>query len=500
MKRLILLFALLTGIVTANSLTAQTVIASGDCGVDGDNLTWELTDNGVLTISGSGAMANYDLHDNYPAPWLSHISSISILTISNAVTSIGNEAFYDCSNLTSVTIPNSVTTIGNEAFFYCSNLTSITIPNSVTNIGNEAFFYCSNLTSITIPNSVTNIGDYAFGECSGLTSVEIPNSVTNIGESAFSGCSGLTSVEIPNSVTNIGNSAFAQCSGLTSIQVDAANPHYSDMDGILYDKMRDTLICYPAGKMGNISIPNLVTTIGNSAFRGCNGLTSVLIPNSVTNIGDRAFYYCNNLTLVTIGNSVTNIGNVAFSHCNGLTSLTIPNSVTNIGFRVFDGCNGLTSVTIGNSVTNIGHAAFIGCSGLTTITCLANIPPAFDDSFHGIPNTIPICVPTGSVATYQSSNWGSTFANISGCAPIGISEMDEEDTTILLYPNPAQNTFQIRSSLTIEQLTIYDISGRVLKQVSDPESVIEISSLAKGIYWVKLKTEKGEVMRKVIKD
>ena len=133
------------------------------------------------------------------------------------VTSIGEEAFSDCSGLTSVTIPNSVTSIGGWAFEDCSGLTSVTIPNSVTSIGRCAFSDCSGLTSVTIPNSVTSIGSSAFSRCSGLTSVSIPNSVTSIEGYAFYGCSGLTSVTIPNGVTSIEYNAFANCSELLDV-------------------------------------------------------------------------------------------------------------------------------------------------------------------------------------------------------------------------------------------------------------------------------------------
>ncbi|MBR6321169.1 MAG: leucine-rich repeat domain-containing protein [Prevotella sp.] len=111
-----------------------------------------------------------------------------------------------------------------------------------------------------------------------------------------------------------------------------------------------------------------VTSIGGSAFYGCNELTSVTIPNSVTSIGNYAFYYCKGLTSITIPNSVTSIGDATFDSCSGLTSVTIPNSVTSIGSVAFSGCSGLTSVTIPNSVTSIGDAVFGSCSGLTSVT------------------------------------------------------------------------------------------------------------------------------------
>ena len=145
-------------------------------------------------------------------------SSLTSITIPNSVTSIRGYAFRGCSSLKSITIPNSVTSIGIWAFQSCSSLTSVTIPNSVTSIASGAFRYCSSLTSITIPNSVTSIEMDAFCQCSSLTSITIPNSVTSIGWNAFQSCSSLTSITIPNSVTSIGVWAFDGCESLTSVK------------------------------------------------------------------------------------------------------------------------------------------------------------------------------------------------------------------------------------------------------------------------------------------
>ena len=210
------LFSLLFAIVANTS----TIFAIG--GTCGENLFWDLT-NGVLTISGSGTMTNYYNYGG-KSPWYEYRQTITSLSLSKALTSIGNCAFMDCSGLTAVTIPNSVISIGNYAFNHCDSLTSVTIPNSVTSIGNWAFAYCSGLTSVTIPNSVTSVDAWVFAYCSGLTSVTIPNSVTSIGNNAFRNCSGLTSVTIPNSVTNIGEDAFDDCTNLSIITNYAVTP------------------------------------------------------------------------------------------------------------------------------------------------------------------------------------------------------------------------------------------------------------------------------------
>ena len=205
------------------------------------------------------------------------------------VTSIGDAAFYQRTDLTSVTIPNNVTSIGEQAFEGCSSLTSVTMGNGLTTIGDYAFYGCSSLPSITIPNSVTSIGKSAFSFCSGLTSVTMGNGVTTIGDYAFDQCTGLTSVTIGNSVTTIGESAFFNCNSLTTI-----------------------------------TIPNSVTSIGDQAFEGCSSLTSFKIPNGVTSIGDKAFYECNSLTSVVVDlKTPLDIGEWAFSN-RGNATLYIP--------------------------------------------------------------------------------------------------------------------------------------------------------------------------------
>ena len=396
MKRAISLFmafVMLFSIISSVNLSAyaEESATSGQCGY---NVYWSYDEGSkTLTISGTGAM--YDYNNVY------YGYSLNMLTvkIEAGVTTIGNEAFLNCSSLTSVTIPNSVTTIGLRAFDGCRSLTSVTIPNSVTTIRECAFDSCYSLTSVKIGNSVTTIGDCAFRYCNSLTSVTIPNSVTTIGVGAFDGCRSLTSVTIPNSVTTIGVGAFDGCRSLTSIDVASGNLNYSSKDGVLFDKNKSTLIQYPIGnKRTEYTIPNSVTTIGSYAFDDCSNLTSVTIPNSVTTIGSYAFDDCSNLTSVTIPNSVTTIGKYAFSDCSGLTSVTIGNSVTTIGGHAFSGCSGLTSVTIPNSVTTIGEYAFEFCSGLTSVTIPNSVTTIGESAFSGCSSLTSVTIPN-SVTT-----------------------------------------------------------------------------------------------------
>ena len=374
--------------------------------------------------------------------------------------------FRDCTNLKSLTIGNKVTTIPDYAFFRCSGLTSVTIGNSVTSIGEYAFRGCSGLTSMTIPNSVTTIGEAAFYGCSGLTSVTIGNSVNSIGEYAFYNCYRLTSVTIPNSVTSIGNAAFCGCSGLTSVTVDKNNGKYDSRDNCnaIIDTSTNTLIV----GCKNTIIPNSVTSIGDGAFYGCSGLTSVTvdknngkydsrnncnaiidtstnklivgcknttIPNSVTSIGYGAFNGCSGLTSVTIPNSVTSIGYGAFANCSGLTSVTIPNSVTSIGKCAFYYCSGLTSVTIGNSVTSIGDRAFAFCSGLTKLVSLAVEPPTCGiGAFIYVDKTsCQLLVPEESINKYKTADQWKEFLNILGYNGVDDVSVDSQNAVYEVY-------------------------------------------------------------------
>ena len=246
---------------------------SGTCG---SNLTWSFDESGILRISGTGAMYNYNSSSNR-APW-------SRIEIMNA-------------------------------------LKSVIIKNGVTKIGDYAFFGCDKPTSVWIPNSVVSIGQSAFFGCKGLEKVTIPEGVTSIGNSAFSYCTGISTIEISSSVDSIGSMAFSDCTSLKDFIVDSDNATYSSTDGTLLNKDETELICCPAGKEGLYSIPDGVVKIGAFALTGCNGLTGVSIPVGVSEIGGYAFESCTGLTSIVIPSSVTRIESNVCYKCSKLSKI-----------------------------------------------------------------------------------------------------------------------------------------------------------------------------------
>ena len=463
--------------------------------VDSNNQYYSSDEYGALFNKDKTTLIKYPIGNtrlNYTIPdgvttigdsAFSGCESLTSITIPNSVTTIGDSAFSGCESLTSITIPNSVTTIGDDAFYNCTGLKELTMPASAKIYNSNGTFYnCTNIEKITltkgigvmqnydtssssyvtntyygytpwyisrnkcteiiIEDGVTSIGKYAFNNCTNLTNVTIPDSVTTIGSSAFSGCTSLTCITIPDSVTSIGDDAFYNCTSLTSVTVNINNQYYSnDEYGVLFNKDKTTLIKYPTGNSRtSYSIPNGVTTIGDSAFSGCEILTSITIPNSVTTIGDSAFWGCTSLTSVTIPDSVTSIGSSAFYKCTSLTNVTISNSVTSIGSSAFSYCTSLTNITVDSnnqyyssdeygvlfnkekttlvqyplgktetgytipdSITTIGERSFYGCTSLASVIIPDSITTIGDWSFYGCTSLASVTIPDSVISIGYSA-------------------------------------------------------------------------------------------------
>ena len=297
----------------------EAIVASGNCGANDDKLTWTLTSNGTLTISGEGEMKDYA-----DGEWEDRKSEIKKIVIESGVTEIGCSAFTDCTSLTDVVIPDSVTCIDNSAFLRCTNLSEISLLDSVIRLGSGVFEDCTNLKSVRLPQNLTSIPYRFFFGCSRLKSISLPDSVTQIGEAAFGFCDLQEQVvqEIVSSdnITHIdarafiGNGnihtvhigknveyiqtetfnyksypSFDSCTNLTSITVSQDNQTYTSINGLLCSKDGRSLLYVPVGLSGRLDVPAGIETIGREAMHYALSIKIVHIPKSVKKIGSDAF-------------------------------------------------------------------------------------------------------------------------------------------------------------------------------------------------------------------
>ena len=418
-------------------------------------------------------------------------SLLSAVELPSNLESIGNTAFSGCSSLSAVSIPSSVKSIGREAFAYCFALSSVTGAECVETIGQDAFVQCGHLKSYPWSNCLKSIGDTAFNQCD-LSSAVLPDTVETIGESAFYQNANLTSVKlpenknftaipknlffscemlkavvVPSSVTSIGTNAFYGCEaatitlpdGITEIGYAAladvhktiCNPSSTTVSKLplgtyFYAPVApDLKLCYSGdgeisvseytGAGGAVTIPAGVKEISNSAFVGCDKITSVTIPDGVTRIRVNAFSGCTGLTSVTIPESVTQIHQNAFYNCSSLESVSIPSGVTRIEDNTFYGCASLESVSIPSGVTVIAISAFEGCASLTDVTLPSGITEISNTTFKGCTSLTDIDIPSSVTRIGQSA--------FEGCAGLTDVTIPDSVTKIWSY------TFKDCTSATI---------------------------------------------------
>ena len=413
--------------------------------------------------------------------------------VPNGVTEIGVGAFVQC-NSENIVLPESLKSIGLAAFQGC-DITNITIPASVTSIGWGSFYQCHCLTDISVSPENNNYSSqdgvlfnkdktklirYPAGKIQ--EKYVIPNGVKSFDNDAFNNCYRLKSITIPDSMLNIiTQGPFLSCENLTEIIVSPGNKYYSSQDGVLFDKNKTALICYPANKSETeYTVPNGVKKIWRNAFDDCNNLVNVTISDSVTSIegyvfvnsrslknikmfnsvisiGEHAFANCGKLENVIMSNNITSLGEGAFRQSGSLKSVTIPNNIRTIEENTFDGCKSLTSITISNTVKSVGNYAFDKCLNLSDVyytgteeqwnkiqigsnnECLTNANIHFQSKD---PTTTPGTSGSGS------SDGGSSNGSSSGGAPNAAPTIPEEKPTEnpgtnpmtppILYSKPAQ--------------------------------------------------------------
>lgn len=417
-------------------------MAQGTCG---EQLTWTLSEYGVLTISGEGNMMHYKAQndsDGEAAPWSKYGPQVTEIVIQDGVRTIGDYAFACCDNVKKLTIPNSVkntygqqlagiedtvehlviggdlyqreialngwgkdtlqtvelldgvTSIKSHDFFGYKKLTTLILPSSVKSIGQSAFSSCSSLKTVTLSEGLETIGNSAFANLTNLESICLPNSVETLGEGVFSGCTGLSSVVFPENLSIIPNDMFRYCSALDTIKIPTSvekigNGAFHSCTALLAIAIPDSVTTIGkeafascTGLSGTFVIPNNVISLGEGAFRQCKGLDEVHLSTQLLEIEDFTFDSCKNLKVVTIPSGVEKIGNNAFSGCSSLNLLSIPDSVASIGSEAFAE-TALATIVIPDRVVKIGSSAFASCENLTSALLSQNLTAIEDDLFYG---------------------------------------------------------------------------------------------------------------------
>lgn len=339
---------LLAIVLTMTIIPFSGIVASAETltGTCGDNLTWNYEDStGVLTISGTGEMYNYD--GGLKTPWYDVKKNITEIIIENGVTSVGKYAFQK-TGVNIVTISDTVETIGDYGFYGSTGLVELNFGANVKTIGKYAFNSMFDLEKLTLPEGLVTIGDYSFSSLNEIEELIIPDSVVTIGDYAFSHCKATKYLYIGASVETFPTRAFEACNAIERIQVSDYNSYYSnDKYGVLFNKNKTKLVLYPgASYFESYKIPDTVQVIGQSAFCTVNStnLTSLTLSKNLKTVEFYGLAGINNITSLEFYPGLETIGSTALSGCDNLQSVTLPDTVKNIGRRAFNDCTSLTTI------------------------------------------------------------------------------------------------------------------------------------------------------------
>ena len=334
------LLMILSVFATAPAFAADTAKSTvgDDTGSTGD-LTYSFnSDTGAFILLGSGAMDDYS--DDMTRPWYAYKDEIKSVAVGKDVTGIGDNAFYDCSNLTSVNIAGeNLYSVGEYAFAY-TKISSFEAPYCLTTVENGAFYRCTELAGVSLGSSITTLNSDIFYDCP-FDSITIPSSVTTICSGAFRDCVNLMTISIPAATSLIEEQAFGGCTGLKYINIKPSNTsYYGSENNAIIDMTTDRLIV----ACENTVIPSTVKSIAAYTFQGLVGVTSIDLPAGLTEIEDYTFQGCTGLTELDIPDGVTKIGMGAFDLCEGVKTLILPSSVTYIDNYAFDHFQGLINI------------------------------------------------------------------------------------------------------------------------------------------------------------
>ena len=407
----------------------------------GENITYELTSDGVLTLSGSGPMFTFDYDWKEYKPtcgWADYISNIKKVVIGEGITSISQYSFYDCENLTEVSIPASVTSIGQEAFHWCPNINKVMIDglqswcqinfedenSNPLKFGADLYINGIKTTRLTIPDGITEIKPYAFGRSwtnddskTAVTSIQLPDSVVSIGENAFA-YNHLQSINIPDSVVKVGNEAFAG-NYFSTIKISEnieiiGSAAFKDCKELQKIKIPDTAkkigggIFSGCSKLAGVELPQGIDTITQSMFAGCKSLMGFKVPDTVQVIEDSAFSGCNNLAAIELPDQIYKIGDLAFYNCSSLSKIELPTELDCIGDWTFCGCAALSEITIPDKVVSIGKQAFKQCTSLSKITIPDAVTSMGESAFYECGMLENFKVPEGVKEIQKYTFYGCT--------------------------------------------------------------------------------------------
>lgn len=375
-------------------LAEDDILASGNCGAeaDGSNVTWVLTTDGTLILSGTGAVAAYDSRKD--TPWGDYNDQILQLEVQKGITSVSG--LCSCYKLREVSLPEGLISIGKLTFMDCWELQEIRLPKSLKTLGEGTFASCFALTEIEFPEGLETIGDGVLYHCLSLTSVVIPASVTEMGDRPFSGDWALKTVEIKGNVPRLSNYSFHECDALQEVLITGSvgtigDDAFKELDSLERVQIASGLktigkrAFWLCDNLTTVSLPDGVTSIGEEAFKECSSLTTINLPNSITTIGANAFNGTKLTGPLNIPSSLVSLGDNAFHGCSGLTgTLVFPAAMENISTNVFAGCSGIEEIILPRGVLTIGAGAFNNCSGVQRLWLTNSIQSIGANAFNGM--------------------------------------------------------------------------------------------------------------------
>ena len=377
-------------------LAEEDILAQGTCGAeaDGSNVTWVLTTDGTLILSGTGAVAAYEKRKD--TPWGDYNDQILRVEVQKGITSVGG--FRYCFTLQEVSLPEGLISLDEFAFMDCQKLQEIRLPKSLKTLGDGTFAGCHALPEIELPEDLETVGEGALMNCLSLTSVVIPASVTEMGDRPFSGDWALKTVEIKGNVPRLSSSSFYECDALQEVLITGSVGTIGDETFRNLDSLERVQIASGLKTIGKrafwlcdnlttVSLPDGVTSIGEEAFKECSSLTTINLPNSITTIGANAFNGTKLTGPLNIPSSLVSLGDNAFHGCSGLTgTLVFPAAMENISTNVFAGCSGIEEIILPRGVLTIGAGAFNNCSGVQRLWLTNSIQSIGANAFNGMKN------------------------------------------------------------------------------------------------------------------